>query len=73
MSDRCAAGPYNVFQFERTLGAAGGGGRERERDADAAHGQVNDLDGRSKVGRPCHNRVPQIGKNPQESGRHGAC
>ena len=57
----------------RTLGAAGGGGRERERDADAAHGQVNDLDGRSKVGRPCHNRVPQIGKNPQESGRHGAC
>ena len=55
----------------RTLGAAGGGGCER--DADAAHSLVNDLDGRSKVDRPCHNRVPQIGKNPQESGRHGAC
>ena len=41
---------------------------KNERDADAAHGQVNDLDRRGKVGRPCHNRVPQIGKNPQESG-----
>jgi hypothetical protein len=44
----------------RTLGAAGGG----ERDADAAHGQVDDLDGRSKVGRLCDNRVPQIGPEP---------
>jgi hypothetical protein len=46
----------------RTLGAAGGGAHERV--ADAAYGQFNDLDRRRKVGRPCHNRVPQIGPEP---------